>query len=144
VAVADELSFTRAAQRLHVSQPSLSAQVRALERGLGMQLLRRTTRRVELTAPGRVLHEDGRRLLEELDRALDRARRAQEHVTASLRIAYTASVGYQALPLILDEMEAVAPEVMVSAHRAWARDDEFFISRRSRPGEAHRRGGRAR
>lgn len=120
LAVADDLSFTRAAERLHVAQPSLSAQVRALEKGLGVELLRRTTRRVELTDAGRGLHEDGRRLLEELDRAVTRARRAHDRASAALRVAYTASVGYQALPLILDELEAEAPEVVVSAHRAWS------------------------
>lgn len=120
LAVADELSFTRAAERLRVAQPSLSAQVRTLERGLGIELLRRTTRRVELTDAGRSLHEDGRRLLDELDRAVDRSRRAHERTSSTLRVAYTASVGYQALPLILDELEAIAPEVVVSAHRAWS------------------------
>jgi DNA-binding transcriptional LysR family regulator len=120
VAVADELSFTRAAERLHVSQPSLSAQVRALERGLGLELLHRTTRRVELTEAGRVLHEDVRRILDDLDQAHARARRAQDATSANLRVAYTASVGYQALPLILDELEARAPELTVSAYRSWS------------------------
>src|SRR5450631_1707025 len=96
VAVADELNFTKAATRLHVSQPSLSAQVRALERDLRLELLRRTTRRVELTDAGRVLHEDARRILDDLDHALARARRAQDAAFAELRVAYTATVGYQA------------------------------------------------
>lgn len=55
VAVAERLSFTGAAEAMHVSQPSLSAQVRALERGLGVELVRRTTRRIELTEAGRAL-----------------------------------------------------------------------------------------
>ena len=120
VAVGDELSFTRAAQRLHVSQPSLSAQVRALEEGLGLELLRRTTRRVELTHAGESLHADARRLLEDLDHAVARARRVQEAASSELRVAYTATVGYQTLPLILDELEARSPEVRVSAFRAWS------------------------
>ena len=120
VAVADELNFTKAATRLHVSQPSLSSQVRALERDLRLELLRRTTRRVELTDAGRVLHEDARRILDDLDHALARARRAQDAAFAELRVAYTATVGYQALPLILDELEARAPEIRVSAYRAWS------------------------
>jgi DNA-binding transcriptional LysR family regulator len=120
VAVADELNFTKAATRLHVSQPSLSSQVRALERDLRLELLRRTTRRVELTDAGRVLHEDARRILDDLDHAFARARRAQDAAFAELRVAYTATVGYQALPLILDELEARAPEIRVSAYRAWS------------------------
>jgi len=119
-AVAEELNFTRAAARLHVSQPSLSAQVRALERDVGVELLRRTTRRVELTPAGASMLEDTRRLLEGLQEARARARRAAETVPGSLRVAYTATVGYQALPLILDELEAIHPEVTVSAHRTWS------------------------
>lgn len=120
VAVADELNFTRAAARLHVSQPSLSAQVRALERDVGVELLRRTTRRVELTEAGHSMLEDTRRLLEGLEEARVRARRVADTAAGTLRVAYTASVGYQALPLILDELEAHAPDLTVSANRAWS------------------------
>lgn len=119
VAVAEELNFTRAAARLHVSQPSLSAQVRALERDIGVELLHRTTRRVELTEAGHSMLEDTRRLLEGLEEARTRARRVADTAAGTLRMAYTASVGYQALPLILDELEARAPELTVSANRAW-------------------------
>lgn len=119
-AVADELSFTRAAARLHVSQPSLSAQIRLLEREIGVELLRRTTRTVELTAAGRSFAEDVGHLLGALDDAAARARRVAEREAGTLRVAYTASVGYQALPLILDELEASVPSVSVMAHRAWS------------------------
>lgn len=120
VAVADELNFTRAAERLHVSQPSLSTQVRALERDIGVELLRRSTRRVELTEAGHSMLEDARRLLEGLEEARVRARRVADTAAGTLRVAYTASVGYHALPLILDELEARAPELTVSANRAWS------------------------
>ena len=76
--VADELSFTRAAERLHVAQPAVSAQIRELEREIGVTLLERTTRRVELTEAGRALAEDTRRLLDGLDAAWARARRVGE------------------------------------------------------------------
>lgn len=120
VAVADELNFTRAAARLHVSQPSLSAQVRALERDVGVDLLRRTTRRVELTDAGHAMLEDTRRILEGLEEARQRARRIAETASGTLRVAYTATVGYQALPLILDELEALHPDVTISARRDWS------------------------
>ena len=58
VAVAEELSFTRAATRVRVSQPSLSEQVRQLEQSLGVTLLHRTTRRIQLTDAGRAYLED--------------------------------------------------------------------------------------
>jgi len=120
LAVADELSFTRAAERLHVAQPAVSAQIRALERDVGVVLLRRTTRRVELTEAGQSLAADARRLLDGLDEAWVRARRAAEGSSGRLRIVYTASTAYQALPLILEELEARAPELHVTADQLWA------------------------
>ena len=70
VTVAEELNFGRAAARLHVSQPALSRQVRALERLLGCELLRRSTHRVELTLAGEALLDRARRLLRDLDDAV--------------------------------------------------------------------------
>lgn len=69
VAVADELHFTRAAERVHVAQPALSQQIRRLERELGLPLLTRTTRRVELTEAGELLVARARRALAEVDAA---------------------------------------------------------------------------
>jgi epsilon-lactone hydrolase len=70
VAVADELNFGRAAERLHLSQPALSRQVRALERLVGCELLRRTTHRVELTLAGEALLDRARRLIGDLEEAV--------------------------------------------------------------------------
>jgi epsilon-lactone hydrolase len=70
VAVAEELNFSRAATRLYVSQPALSRQIRALERLLGCELLRRSTHRVELTVAGSALLDRARRLLGDLDEAI--------------------------------------------------------------------------
>lgn len=127
LAVAEELSFTRAAQRLHVAQPAVSAQIRDLERDVGVTLLRRTTRRVELTEAGQSLAADARRLLDGLDQAWARARRVGEGVSGKLRIAYTASTAYEALPLILAELEARAPDLHVSADQLWATEVERAV-----------------
>src|SRR5919205_2459312 len=70
VAVAEELNFGRAAARLYLSQPALSRQIRALERLLGCELLRRSTHSVELTIAGNALLDRARRLLGELDEAI--------------------------------------------------------------------------
>jgi epsilon-lactone hydrolase len=70
VAVAEELSFSRAAARLYLSQPALSRQIRSLERLLGCELLRRSTHRVELTVAGSALLDRARRLLADLDEAI--------------------------------------------------------------------------
>jgi monoterpene epsilon-lactone hydrolase len=70
VAVAEDLNFSRAAARLYLSQPALSRQIRALERLVGCELLRRSTHRVELTVAGSALLDRARRLLGELDEAI--------------------------------------------------------------------------
>ncbi len=69
IALAEELSFTRAARRLHVSQPPLSLQIAQLEAELGVQLFVRTSRRVELTLAGQAYLVDARAVLERLDAA---------------------------------------------------------------------------
>ncbi|WP_433671386.1 LysR substrate-binding domain-containing protein [Nocardia sp. CA-136227] len=74
IAVAEELSFTRAAQRLHVSQQGLSTQIKQLEHAMDMVLFSRTTRNVELTAAGAVFLRDVRGALTGLDVAVERAR----------------------------------------------------------------------
>src|SRR4051794_18619471 len=70
VAVAEELNFSRAATRLYLSQPALSRQIRALERLLGCELLRRSTHRVELTVAGSALLDRPRRLIGDFDTTL--------------------------------------------------------------------------
>ena len=74
--VARELHFSRAARQLHISQPALSQQVRALERDLRVELFVRTSRQVELTPAGRALADAAPRALHELDRAIETARQA--------------------------------------------------------------------
>jgi DNA-binding transcriptional LysR family regulator len=76
VAVVEELHFTRAAERLHLSQPPLSQAVRALERELGVQLLRRTSRVVTPTEAGRIFADEARKVLALVDLAVAEARRA--------------------------------------------------------------------
>ena len=101
VAVAEELHFGRAADRLGMAQPALSRAVRHLERQLGVTLLERTTRQVRLTAAGQVLLRDARSVLEAVAAA---ARRTQHAAGRSprLRIALKADVDGGLLPRILD------------------------------------------
>src|SRR3954452_17737690 len=93
VAVAEELSFTRAAARLYVAQQALSAQVRQLERELGVQLLERTTRRIQLTEAGVVFLRHARSLLAAADAAVDETRRAVG--AGRLRIGFMAGAALE-------------------------------------------------
>lgn len=88
VAVAEELHFGRAADRLHMSQSPLSRAIRELERELGVVLFVRTTRRVELTSAGALLLERSRRALAEIDGAIADARRASQPDHRVLAVGY--------------------------------------------------------
>ncbi|HET6681828.1 MAG TPA: LysR family transcriptional regulator, partial [Gemmatimonadaceae bacterium] len=90
VAVAEELHFGRAAQRVGIAQPPLSQQIQQLERLLGARLLNRSRRRVELTQAGRLLLDDARRILADVARATDRARRAELGEVGTLTVAFAA------------------------------------------------------
>jgi DNA-binding transcriptional LysR family regulator len=115
VAVAEELNFTRAAARLHVAQQALSAQIKVLERELGVELLRRTTRKVELTPAGEVFLQDAREALARIERAAERARRAARGELGSLRVGHTLTAAYEALPKIIDELRNRTPDLRVYA-----------------------------
>ncbi|MBB3229030.1 DNA-binding transcriptional LysR family regulator [Luteibacter sp. Sphag1AF] len=97
IAVADELHFSRAAERLGMSQPPLSQQIRDLERMLGVRLLRRTNRRVELTAAGSVYLEAARDIVARMEQATDLARRAERGEVGELRVAFTRSTPLTAM-----------------------------------------------
>lgn len=114
VAVAEALSFTRAAQRLHISQPPLSQQIRALEEDLGTRLLDRNRRHVALTEPGRQFLERARDILTQVDLARLTVREAAAGFCGRLRLAYPASLSFHgALPRTLLRFSKTCPEVRV-------------------------------
>jgi DNA-binding transcriptional LysR family regulator len=86
VAVAEELSFTRAAERLHMNQPPLSLQIHQLEKELGAQLFRRHGRGVELTDAGKLLLEESRVILKQIEHARDGVARKVRGTTGTIRI----------------------------------------------------------
>lgn len=92
VAVAEQRSFTRAGELVHLKQQSVSKAVRELERELGVDLLERTTREVRLTAAGRVLLEEGKHALEVADAAFARAREVGTGLAGSIRIGYSPAI----------------------------------------------------
>lgn len=113
VAVAEELSFSAAARRLHISQPPLSLQIRAIEEELGAQLFKRDSRKVELTNAGELLLDGARKALAQLDRASEIVRQAVRGEAGELRVAFTASVPmFDAFPTILRKFRESHPAVI--------------------------------
>src|SRR5918996_2391022 len=86
VAVAEELHFSRAAERLHIAQPAVSEQVRKLEQELGVRLLNRTKRTASLTEAGAALLVEARRVLQQVELARLATREARDRVANRLRI----------------------------------------------------------
>ncbi|MBV9804917.1 MAG: LysR family transcriptional regulator [Solirubrobacterales bacterium] len=111
IAVAEELHFRRAAERLHITQPPLSQQIRALEQELGLVLLVRTRRRVELTAAGVSFLHDARTMLAELDGAVAAARRIDAGQTGRLRIAFVGSALLSIVPGSVERFRRSRPGV---------------------------------
>jgi DNA-binding transcriptional LysR family regulator len=110
VAVAEELSFSGAARRLHISQPPLSMQVKSLETELGAALFNRNNRHVELTEAGTLFLEQARRALLHLERAGDVVRQAVKGEAGEIRIAFTASVPmFEAFPRIVQDFRGRHP-----------------------------------
>jgi DNA-binding transcriptional LysR family regulator len=113
VAVAEELHFRRAAERLHISQPPLSHQIQALETELGCLLLTRTRRRVELTPAGAAFLRDARTILAELDAAVATARQIHSGQTGRLRINFVGSALLSILPGAVQRFRDARPGVEV-------------------------------
>jgi DNA-binding transcriptional LysR family regulator len=111
VAVAEELHFRRAAERLHMSQPPLSHQIRLLEEELGCELLTRTRRRVEMTPAGEAFLRDARDVLADLDRAARNARRIHEGQTGLLRVSFAGSALLSLVPRVVQRLGATHPAI---------------------------------
>ena len=111
VAVAEALSFTRAAERLHMAQPALSVQVRQLEDELGVSLFDRSRRTIALTEGGNVMLTEARRLLSQLDNAVDLVRRTGSGAVGRIAIGFVPSASNAALPPLLRHFSQTHPEV---------------------------------
>ena len=116
VAVAEELHFGRAAERLHMSQPPLSQQIRLLERELDTALFDRSTRRVTLTDAGTFLYPEAVRLLSAAD-GVDRVMDQHRHGRAgTLRVGFVDSAAYEVMPRVLSEYRRRWPRVGYELH----------------------------
>ena len=118
VTVAEEGSVTRAAERLHIAQQSLSQQIRSLEAELGAPLFERSSRGVALTDVGAVLLREGRPVLAQTERAVEAARRAARGEGSVLRVGFLSSVANYMLPPIVRAFRARHPEVTLHVEDA--------------------------
>jgi len=114
IAVAEELHFGRAARRLNMSQPPLSVQIRQLEAQIGTPLFVRTQRRVELTAPGRVLLDAARDLVARADAAVEITRRAARGEVGRLVIGFVSTADYSLLPTLVRRFRERHPGITLT------------------------------
>jgi len=114
VAVAEELHFRRAAERLYVAQPAVSEQIRKLEAELGVRLFDRTHRSVSLTNPGSALLVEARRVLHQAEVAQLAARNARDSAGSRLRVGYVPDALPASVPRALQDLAATAPRVDVA------------------------------
>jgi LysR family transcriptional regulator, benzoate and cis,cis-muconate-responsive activator of ben and cat genes len=116
VVVAEEQNVTRAAERLHVSQPPLSRQIHDLEQELGVELFRRTAKSLALTEAGKIFLIEARAVLLRVDKAVETVRTVAHGDRGSLRIGYAPSLTAEFLPRALRLFEAAQPGVRVALH----------------------------
>ncbi|MFN3790284.1 LysR substrate-binding domain-containing protein [Massilia sp.] len=114
VAVAEELHFGRAAERLNMTQPPLSRQIRLLEHHVGVGLLERNSRAVRLTAAGKAFFPEAARILRIAEEATFAARRAAKGEQGNLAIGFTSASGYSLLPEVVRRLRACAPGVSLT------------------------------
>ncbi|MDG2272165.1 MAG: LysR substrate-binding domain-containing protein [Halioglobus sp.] len=111
VAVAEELHFGRAAERLNMSQPPLSQQIKQMEDRLGFELFQRTKRRVSLTAPGLIFLEESRQVLSRAELAIRTGQQASRGEHGNLAIGFVSSASYSILPSVVRHFRQVSPGV---------------------------------
>jgi DNA-binding transcriptional LysR family regulator len=112
-AVAEELHFGRAAERLHIAQPPLSQQIRQLERDVGVTLFTRSTRKVELTPAGNAYLKRSVDILEAVEDAGRQARRVAQGVEGHLAIGCVGSATYSVLPRLVRTLRDQLPRVEI-------------------------------
>ena len=131
VAVAEELSFTRAAARLHIAQPPLSTQIKGLEEELGAQLFVRDKRRIYLTQAGSQLLDRARAILADAEEAKAMTRSVAAGVIATLHMGYTTSSMFtDRVPNVLNAFRAANPSVLLHLHEMTSFDQ--FMALRER------------
>ena len=129
VAVAETENVSRAALKLHVSQPGVSQQIRDLEEELGVQLLERTAKPVRLTEPGRAFFEDARTILKNANDAMLRVRNIAGTLETILRVGDWPQGTGRIMPALLKAYQGAMPNVHVKLHD-WRLDEKIAGARR--------------
>src|ERR1041385_7094005 len=114
VSVADALSFTKAAEKLHTAQPSLTRQIKDLEEELGVRLLNRTKQQVTLTDEGRSFLADAKRLIDLAAETVQSVRRLHSGEVRALNIGYVNNLFHDLLPKTLASFHESFPTVSVN------------------------------
>ncbi|WP_170432549.1 LysR family transcriptional regulator [Ruegeria arenilitoris] len=122
IAVAEELNFTRAAERLNMAQPPLSQQIRQLEEELGAVLLERGSRPLKLTRAGELLLENAQEVILLADRTRKDVARIGRGQVGQLNVAFVGSALYSLLPSVLNKFRQKYPEIEVSLNEMLAPD----------------------
>ena len=128
VAVAEELHFTRAAERLRMTQPPLSRQIQLLEGELGVKLLERTNRTVRLTPAGRAFLAEARLIMRQADHAALAVRQAFTGEAGSIAVGFTAASAYSALGELLEIARGALPGVEILLQELVTRDQLEALS----------------
>ncbi len=116
VAVAEELNFRKAAERLHIARPPLSVQIRKLEMEVGADLLSRGGRNIELTQAGRVFLERARQTLAHANQSIVLARQTAAGVIGQLSIGYNMPAGFRVFPTIVPAFKKKWPSIHLTFH----------------------------
>jgi DNA-binding transcriptional LysR family regulator len=116
LAVAEEKIFSRAAERLHISQPPLSQQIMKLEAELGVKLFARTTRTFELTVAGKALMQEAAELLGKMRMTIDTVRQIDRGEVGRLRVGIVGSAMWGPIPSMLEEFQSKYPRVTWTIH----------------------------
>jgi len=114
VAVAEALTFTRCAEKLHLAQPSLTRQIKNLEEEIGVRLLDRTTQQVTLTPEGQSFLVDAKRVLDLSEEIVESVRHFSRDELAPLNIGYVANLFYDLLPVTLASFQRSFPTVPIN------------------------------
>jgi LysR family transcriptional regulator, hca operon transcriptional activator len=131
VAVAEDLSFTRAAERLDTAQPSLSQQIKQLEKHLGAPLLKRNKRRVELTEAGHAFLSEARDILARTEQAVQRIRTTAGNQQMELSVAVAPAAEVKVLPKLLPLVQRKMPGLRLVLHTMPTSEQKIAFANRS-------------